>query len=495
MAAIPALASAKGRVGQRETEGHLGAPLASVYIPLFLYTFNDTPEMVTFETMCTDPKVFNGYETSCRECDECVATYKNTWVARCVAEKRTLPHAYALTLTYADVNGDPPLGARVYRYKDVQDMWKRIRSAGGRRWGKDFELRYVIVGEKGTLKGRVHYHGVVFCNYPVHELGKLTSAMGGGFAYKRRLDWSIWGHGFVEFQPPDRKGMSYVLKYILKARMTSARSEGFGREGKTEWLASSYLWCSKVPAIGANWLLDKLDDMISKGICPPSLRVRVPGGGDWYVSGELQKTMCLYLRDANRQYNEDRGRDLAGWSNLIMSVEEEIENSETGEFIKRKPWEWLVNGEEENETDRKVGAEYAARSLDEWEEAFRERESTLYRFRQAKRTVERCGNIIPCKACGAGLSNYQRGDLEQENELRYHQWLSSGAYRPAKTDAQSREYFREWWRTRLRPSRGCQRRDEGWLQERFAYLVPIIKATHGLRYKKAIGKALQTASR
>ncbi|AZV78280.1 hypothetical protein EBB79_10585 [Parasedimentitalea marina] len=266
-----------------------------------------------------------------------------------------MPHAYAITFTYADITEEidgewitePPLGARVYRYKDVELMWKRIRSAANRKWkNEEFEMRYVIVGEKGTRFGRCHYHGVVFATHPIIELGKITSRKGNEFAYKRRLNWSIWGHGFVEFQIADRKGIAYCLKYILKARMTAERSKGHKREGKTEWLASSYLWCSKVPAIGSKWLWGKLNDLLSKGMCPPALRVRVPGGGDWYVSGKLQMEMCLFLHQANNEYQQLRGRNLAGWLTLIESVQDEIENSETGEICKRKPWEWLVNGEE-----------------------------------------------------------------------------------------------------------------------------------------------------
>lgn len=215
--------------------------------------------------MCERPITIDGYEVSCRECDNCLATYKNTWVARCCAELETSNHAYAITLTYADVNGEPPLGAKVFRYKDVQDMWKRIREQMVKKYPHDvFDLKYVVVGEKGTRFGRCHYHGVVFTTHPLESLGEFSGAKSKGFAFKRRLNWSLWGLGYVEFQHADRDGIAYVLKYILKGRMTAERSKGYRREGKTEWLASSYLWCSKKPAIGTRWLLAKLDDYVKK---------------------------------------------------------------------------------------------------------------------------------------------------------------------------------------------------------------------------------------
>ena len=83
-----------------------------------------------------------------------------------------MPWAMTFTLTYADIDGVPPLGARVYRYKDVQDFWKRIRRAAERKWQETIEFRYIVVGEKGTKNGRCHYHGVMFASRPMTELGK-----------------------------------------------------------------------------------------------------------------------------------------------------------------------------------------------------------------------------------------------------------------------------------------------------------------------------------
>lgn len=444
--------------------------------------------------MCTDPQIFDGYEVSCRECDQCVATYKNTWVARCVAEKQTLPYAYSFTLTYADQTcpetGEvtTPLGAKVFRYKDVSNMWKRIRAAGKRRWGENIELRYVCVGEKGTKYGRCHYHGVFFSNYPIVELGTLTHPKGNKFAYKRRLNWSIWGHGFVEFQPADRKGMSYALKYILKARMTAKRSEGHKREGKTEWLASSYLWCSKVPPVGGVWLFQKLNELVSVGLCPSALRIRVPGGGDWWVMGKLQMEMCLFLHHANNEYRKERGRDLAGWKTLIASCEEEIENLKSGELVKRKTWEWLVNGEQEEEitelTPKEI--EQSWTDLQEW---FRYKRKIAEPINNARATVRLCGNIKPCEACATDLAEHDHADLEQEYNLRYEEWCwLEGRNQHNETN---HERFKRWWQTRLRPSRGCALRNTEILKEQFGRLISVTKAQRGLKGKGAVGKALR----
>lgn len=438
--------------------------------------------------MCSKPPTINGIEVSCRECDDCAKTYKNGWIARCVAEKATLPYAYAITLTYADVDGEPPLGARVYRYRDVALMWKRIRAAAKRRWKDNLQLRYVIVGEKGSRFGRCHYHGVVFADRPIHELGQLEGKNGQGFAYKRRVNWSLWGHGFVEFQQADRKGMAYVLKYILKSRMTAARSKGFGREGKTEWLASSYLWCSKKPPIGAVWLHQKLTDLVAKGMSPASLRVRVPGGGDWYVSGEAQRQMCVLLHHANEEYRANFGRELAGFSTLLESVSEPIENSETGEILHRKPWEWLKHGEEtENETTGNV--EQAERQWQRFKAEYAAKRRLGADLGSARAVVQRCGNVEPCEICAASIAPHVLADIQQERAFRRAEWVEHGS--PGRSDAEPDQGFVQWWQTRLRPSRGCQIRNAEIVQRQFRRLIGITKASPNTTHKKAVGRGLQ----
>lgn len=446
--------------------------------------------------MCTKPNIINGYEISCRECDQCMATYKNTWVARSMAERNSVAYTYAFTLTYADVEDEktgekrPPLGARVYHYQDVSDFWKRLRERAVNKWKERIDFRYVVVGEKGTKNGRVHYHGVMFSSHPVIELGVMHGALRGGFAYKRRLDWDVWGHGYVEFQKATRKGIAYCLKYIMKGRMTDRRSVGFRREGKTEWLASSRLWCSKTPAVGETWLWTKINDGLAKGRVTPSLRIPVQGGGEWYVAGELQKQMCLYLREANIRYREERGRDLSGWETLLQSCDREIELSDTGEMVKRKAWEWLVNGEEVDTETEELTPQQIEEQREEFDEWYREKQKRSTRYFAAQRAVEKCGNIIPCDECADRLTDAERTSLRQEYLFRKEEWQAR-----RREGAKRRKYydgdFQTWWRTRLRPSRGCLLRHTPEQQQKFRTLVGRERGDPRNTERAAIGKALQ----
>ena len=396
--------------------------------------------------MCSTPLTFDGYEVSCRECDQCCATYKNTWVSRCVAEKITYPHALAFTLTYANgPDASPPLGSKVFRYRDVSLMWKRLRRAGVKRWGKSFTLRYVVVGERGTRFGRCHYHGVMFSNFPVQELGTFSNSEGEcKFQQKTRLNWTAWGHGFCDFQKADRKGMSYVLKYILKSRMTGARSVGFGREGKTEWLASSYLWCSKVPSIGFDWLMANLMQQFQVGMCPASLRIRVPNGGDWYLTGKVQMLACLFIHDANNAWRAEHGRDLAGFKSLVESVAEPIELSHTGEIVNRKPWEYLINGKIEESEPIEPDADDVAdleRHINARSDAF----DTTGR-------AGRCFGVKACRACQSSRTAREAADDEVCEQLYREQYERE---RKKSLLSYKIEPFRTWITRQGLVAQGC----------------------------------------
>jgi len=439
--------------------------------------------------MCVKPNIIDGLEVSCRECDKCVATYKNTWVARCCAELATVEHALCFTLTYADVFGEPPLGARVFRYKDVQDWLKRVRRRANLKWGVNIELRYVIVGERGSQNNRCHYHGVVFSSHPIHTLGEMTGATSKGFAYKRRLDWDVWGHGFVEFQLADRDGIGYALKYILKSRMTAEKSKGTGREGKTEWLASSYMWCSKAPPVGATWLVNQLHEKLSVGLSPSSLRMRVPGGGDWYINGPAQEIMCLWLHEANNKFRQERGRDLAGWQTLLHSVSKPIENVNTGELTNRKAWEWLTNGEEDTQNDEDDG--YEETRFEAFKKQYKRKQEVAAAHERDKATVANCGNVAPCYDCQNYLDPAQLADVQQEEALLRDEYEA----RYFRDDDEDKEGFASWWRTRLRPSRGCRKRNEPETVAAFERCIPIYRASRDKRGRAAIGKTLQRSSR
>jgi len=407
--------------------------------------------------MCNKPKTINGQEVACRECNDCCAAYRNTWVARCMAEKATTPHTLAFTLTYGNDGDDlVPLGAKVFRYSDVAKFIKRVRynldvSVNGPTRGRGHVpknereptwVRYIIVGEKGSRFGRCHYHGVLFTSHPVQSLGtfdRMTpQGRQEGFAFKRRLNWSIWGHGFVEFQEATKKGIAYTVKYILKSRMNAKKSEGTAREGQTEWLANSRLWVSKKPPIGFEYLQNLLVESVRTGVSPSSLRIRVPGAGDWYLTGKLAEIVADYLHRSNA------ARPLAGFQTLVKSVSDEIEDQETGELKNRKIWEILQNGIEEDDDDQED---------DDQEEFARFKEALEQRQQAGQRLARRkkCYRVQPCARCAVFLTDDEKANADQAEALFKED------YEEDKRRAGGKGFisFNQWYERKGQPAVGC----------------------------------------
>lgn len=147
-------------------------------------------------SMCLTPvRLKNGAQVACRSCAICRQNRLSDLVGRSLAEQAFSGETLSLTLTYA---GDTT-AAVVPRYSDVQNLFKRLRSAG-------FPVRYICAGEYGTKKGRLHWHIILFFKGKAPDYQLNT----------QRYMWSFWPHGFTFFQQPDYAGFRYVLKYALK---------------------------------------------------------------------------------------------------------------------------------------------------------------------------------------------------------------------------------------------------------------------------------------
>ena len=151
--------------------------------------------------MCLNPSTLDsGIQVGCSQCWQCRATKVNDWTARCTAESMFSTKTYSVTLTYDDkimAERKEEVHTVALVYKDVQDFMKRLR--------RKYKVRYCVVGEYGSKRGRAHFHCLLFFKgaYPDVEQDK-------------RIRWKFWKNGLVYFQQPDWKGFRYALKYILK---------------------------------------------------------------------------------------------------------------------------------------------------------------------------------------------------------------------------------------------------------------------------------------
>lgn len=182
--------------------------------------------------MCTNPgRLPNGQTFACRKCPQCRDAYVDDWVGRCIAESKTSVAVTVITLTYGnerwmdgrDIDPDQRKQAAMLCYPDVQRYFKRLRNDG-------FEFKYLCVGEYGTLKGRAHWHLVIFWRDKVPE-------------HKVREDFHErhWPHGWSYWDDKaDVHSFRYVCKYLSKDLEADAAKQGKLTMSKTPPLGADY---------------------------------------------------------------------------------------------------------------------------------------------------------------------------------------------------------------------------------------------------------------
>lgn len=201
--------------------------------------------------MCRTPIMLpNGQEVGCRKCDRCISNRVKDWVGRCIAETRTATAAYSVTLTYAPRDGvDRHERTAVLTYSDVQGYLKRLRKHG-------YNVRFLVAGEFGTLKGRVHWHIILFFlgKVPPHKIWTPQN--------KQRWWDDFWPWGHQVWQKADMHAVRYVCKYITKDMIDGAKQSKFNM--------------SKVPALGGHYFRELATDYVRQGVAPRGPFYRFP---------------------------------------------------------------------------------------------------------------------------------------------------------------------------------------------------------------------------
>jgi len=350
--------------------------------------------------MCSNPITstdVHGVEItfSCRVCDDCIATRKNDWVARACAEQDTAAHTYVLNLTYRNnPDGTKPISARAFNYRDVQNLFKKIRSHAADHISDDFELRYIVCGERGTQRNRVHWHVIVFASHDIFALGKWTDFHGKPIdAPKpgRMAHWHpFWPHGHLTTDDVNQKTISYVLKYALKDMFNIVKAAGTKRYAKAENHGSSMFRMSKVPPIGWRYIEAKLNRLRDASAVPPSCQIQIPRySGYWWPRGVVRQNYLKALAEINETHRAENGRDCAQWSTLVASLSENAKDLEC----------LNVGLPETQETPEEIA-----------ESILREQRLRTKAYQHAE-TRRNCGNVSLCAGCYASLNDDQKTDL------------------------------------------------------------------------------------
>lgn len=204
--------------------------------------------------MCITPRVMtnkNGLRVTaeCQTCWQCKANKVNDWVGRGIAEEQYCAGSSFVTLTYG---GDDKinkvkteLGASILIYSDVQRYIRKYRDAG-------YPCRYMLSGEYGSLKGRSHWHLILFWEIEVPPNPKEVMFTDSFWCSTDDEGLKPFGHSLWRDVNPER--IAYVCKYLVADEADTEQETIF----KT----------SKYPPLGAEYFRRRANTFVQQGILP-----------------------------------------------------------------------------------------------------------------------------------------------------------------------------------------------------------------------------------
>lgn len=216
----------------------------------------------------------------CRQCWRCKKNRINDYVGRCLAEIATSQQACTITLTYAPRSD---LADKVLHPRHFQLFMKMLRRAG-------HKVRYLVAGEYGDLRGRAHFHAILFfeqiaparpSDAPFYNPDHLHDPLGSqAFSTQipqmRMSHIREWPHGHVNVDwSADERSIRYVCKYLMSEDKNRA------------WFSMS-----KKPPLGASWFAEKAAMARDLGALPSSFNYLPPGASKdrpYFMSGATRR--------------------------------------------------------------------------------------------------------------------------------------------------------------------------------------------------------------
>lgn len=217
---------------------------------------------------------------ACRQCWRCKRNRVEDYVGRCLAEASVSPHTCAITLTYAPRDD---LADRVPVPRHFQLFMKLLRKAG-------HKVRYFVVAEYGDLKGRVHFHAILFFTHIEPSRGVVPrykddyplgvtqddAPFCREIPSKRMVHIREWPHGHIECDwSADARAVRYVCKYLTR------------EDKQNGWFS-----LSKKPALGAEFFAKRAAMARDLDVLPHSFEYLPPGAkkdGKYLMTGATRR--------------------------------------------------------------------------------------------------------------------------------------------------------------------------------------------------------------
>lgn len=294
--------------------------------------------------MCLAPRLLaSGVEVRCGKCSRCRYNRVKDLIGRNLAESQTSLRSYSVTLTYGpdEAGNKDHMHSRNLVYEDFQKYLKRLR--------KNFEVRYFVAGEYGTVKGRAHWHTILhfYGSVPAFLEGEVFNAvrvpefyppsgtvMRAGEEYPTRVSFHErhWHHGLSYWADATVDDIAYVAKYYLKK--------------ENDDRALSYVNRSKYPPLGTEFFKRYAAQYVAAGIAPPDptyffheVRKGAPAGqprGDpvrYLMEGAVRRDFAL---EFDRLWRETYGTPLPPTPPLLQ--EDRVQQVPDDDLLPKLGW-------------------------------------------------------------------------------------------------------------------------------------------------------------
>lgn len=214
----------------------------------------------------------------CGSCWRCRSNRVNDYVGRALCEAHVSDWTKVITLTYAPRDDGAEL---VINPNHFQTFIKKLRN-------EKLKIRYLVVAEFGELKGRVHFHAVLFGKGKQPQISKENPEP---WIDGKMSDIEAWPHGhvFVDARGANEAALRYACKYVLK-----------GEPGRC-WFS-----LSKKPSLGSAFFAKKAAQLVERDVMPRSFEYMPPGGtpGKAYLlTGASRRDYLQAIIDGLRKKN------------------------------------------------------------------------------------------------------------------------------------------------------------------------------------------------
>lgn len=210
-------------------------------------------------------------------CWQCEENYISDWTGRCLAEAQYASKTCALTLTYRDQVDN---SHKILHVQHFQNFMKRLRNDG-------YKVRYLVAGEYGSLRGRAHFHVLLFFYGNAPEIPNKT------IAHIKQWDK---GHVYADWSA-DYKAVRYVAKYALK-------NFRYDDQDNPDPDRQAWFSMSKKPLIGAQFFIDRAKEYVRHDLMPSSFEYVVDGGkpGKTYLIRNAAR--ALFVKTLVEEYRK-----------------------------------------------------------------------------------------------------------------------------------------------------------------------------------------------